>query len=208
MLKNMRYKAALFDLDGVIVDTESIYTDFWDDIDRRYPTGVDDFARVIKGNTLARILETYFYEDIRDEILVLLKEQEESMRYTLFDGVSDFLDRLIDKNIPKAIVTSSNDRKMSRLFSQIPELRPKFEAVITDALVERSKPDPQGYLIAAEKLGVDPTDCVVFEDSFAGLEAGRRAGAYVVALATTNPRESLYEKADEVIDSFIGYDIL
>lgn len=203
----MRYKAALFDLDGVIVDTESIYTDFWDDIDRRYPTGVDNFARVIKGNTLARILDTYFDENLRDEILVLLKEQEESMRYRLFDGVSDFLDRLIENDIPKAIVTSSNDRKMSRLFSQIPELRPKFEAIITDAMVERSKPDPQGYLIAAEKLGVDPSDCVVFEDSFAGLEAGRRAGAYVVALATTNPRESLYEKADEVIDSFIGYDI-
>lgn len=203
----MRYKAALFDLDGVIVDTESIYTDFWDDIDRRYPTGVDNFARVIKGNTLASILDTYFDEDLRDEILVLLKEQEESMRYRLFDGVSDFLDRLIENDIPKAIVTSSNDRKMSRLFSQIPELRPKFEAIITDAMVERSKPDPQGYLIAAEKLGVDPSDCVVFEDSFAGLEAGRRAGAYVVALATTNPRESLYEKADEVIDSFIGYDI-
>ena len=203
----MRYKAALFDLDGVIVDTESIYTDFWDDIDRRYPTGVDNFARVIKGNTLARILETYFDEDLRDEILVLLKEQEESMHYRLFDGVSDFLDRLIENDIPKAIVTSSNDRKMSRLFGQIPDLRPKFEAVITDAMVERSKPDPQGYLIAAEKLGVDPSDCAVFEDSFAGLEAGRRAGAYVVALATTNPRESLYEKADEVIDSFIGYDI-
>ena len=203
----MRYKAALFDLDGVIVDTESIYTDFWDDIDRRYPTGVDNFARVIKGNTLARILDTYFDENLRDEILVLLKEQEESMRYRLFDGVSDFLDRLIENDIPKAIVTSSNDRKMSKLFSQIPELRPKFDAIITDAMVERSKPDPQGYLIAAEKLGVDPTDCVVFEDSFAGLEAGRRAGAYVVALATTNPRESLYEKADEVIDSFIGYDI-
>lgn len=203
----MRYKAALFDLDGVIVDTESIYTDFWDDIDRRYPTGVDNFARVIKGNTLARILDTYFDEDLRDEILVLLKEQEESMHYRLFDGVSDFLDRLIENDIPKAIVTSSNDRKMSRLFGQIPDLRPKFEAVITDAMVERSKPDPQGYLIAAEKLGVDPSDCAVFEDSFAGLEAGRRAGAYVVALATTNPRESLYEKADEVIDSFIGYDI-
>lgn len=201
----MRYKAALFDLDGVIVDTESIYTDFWDDIDRRYPTGVDNFARVIKGNTLARILDTYFDENLRDEILVLLKEQEESMRYRLFDGVSDFLDRLIENDIPKAIVTSSNDRKMSKLFSQIPELRPKFDAIITDAMVERSKPDPQGYLIAAEKLGVDPSDCVVFEDSFAGLEAGRRAGAYVVALATTNPRESLYEKADEVIDSFIGY---
>lgn len=203
----MRYKAALFDLDGVIVDTESIYTDFWDDIDRRYPTGVDNFARVIKGNTLARILDTYFDENLRDEILVLLKEQEESMRYRLFDGVSDFLDRLIENDIPKAIVTSSNNRKMSKLFSQIPELRPKFEAIITDAMVERSKPDPQGYLIAAETLGVDSSDCVVFEDSFAGLEAGRRAGAYVVALATTNPRESLYEKADEVIDSFIGYDI-
>ncbi len=201
----MRYKAALFDLDGVIVDTESIYTDFWDDIDRRYPTGVDDFARVIKGNTLARILDRYFDKDIREEILVLLKEQEESMRYSLFEGVSEFLDRLIDNKIPKAIVTSSNDRKMSRLFRQIPGLRAKFEAVITDAMVERSKPDPQGYLIAAETLGVAPSDCVVFEDSFAGLEAGRRAGAYVVALATTNPRESLYEKADEVIDSFIGY---
>lgn len=203
----MRYKAALFDLDGVIVDTESIYTDFWNDIDRRYPTGIDDFARVIKGNTLARILDTYFAAEVRGDILALLKEQEESMRYRLFDGVADFLDRLDRLNIPKAIVTSSNDRKMSRLFSQIPDLKSKFEAVITDAMVERSKPDPQGYLLAAKTLGVDAAECVVFEDSFAGLEAGRRAGAYVVALATTNPRESLYEKADEVIDSFIGFDM-
>ncbi len=75
-----------------------------------------------------------------------------------------------------------------------------FKAVITDSKVEHSKPHPDPYIKGAQALGVDPRQCMVFEDSYSGLEAGRAAGATVVALATTNPRDTLIDKADLVID--------
>ena len=87
-----RRVAALFDLDGVLVDTESIYTQFWSDMDRRYPTGVENFASVIKGSTLPVILSRYFQEpEVKHEICALLADFEENMPYRVFDGVTDFL---------------------------------------------------------------------------------------------------------------------
>lgn len=124
------------------------------------------------------------------------------MRYVIFDGVIPFLDELQKREVPCAIVTSSNEDKMDKLFSQNPELEKYFKVVITDRQVTKSKPDPQGYLLAAEKLGCDPADCYVFEDSLLGLEAGRRSGAKVVALATTNSIDKIADKADKVISSF------
>lgn len=200
--------AALFDLDGVLVDTETVYTEFWSEMDRLFPTGVDNFAHVIKGSTLPKILSTYFHSEAdRDEIRRLLKEQEENMRYVIFDGVMDFLRDLRAHGIPAAIVTSSGDKKMKRLFATNPGFREMFATVITDSDVSRSKPDPEGYLLGASRLGRKGEECFVFEDSFAGLEAGRRAGATIVALATTNPRSSLTGKADAVIDTFAGFDV-
>lgn len=197
--------AALFDLDGVLIDTEGIYYDFWAGIDSRYPTGIDDFARYIKGSTLARIMTFFPDERIKAEIVKKLEEQERDMKYEIFDGVMPFLDELRRAGMPCAIVTSSNDDKMAKLFDQNPGFRDYFDAVITDRFVTRSKPDPEGYLVAARMLERDPSDCFVFEDSFSGLEAARRSGAKVIGLATTNPRESIMDKADEVIDGFTGF---
>ncbi len=132
----------------------------------------------------------------------MLDKHEREMQFHLFDGVTEFLVALKDAGIPAAIVTSSNPAKMTRLFEQLDGFRDYFGAVLTDADVSRGKPDPECYLKAAERLGADAADCVVFEDSFSGLKAGRAAGARVVALATTNPRESLAPLADLVIDSF------
>lgn len=194
-------KAALFDLDGVLIDTETLYTEFWDSLGREFATGIDNFAQRIKGTTISNILATYFPESKHAEILDRLQEQEANMQYRLFPGVIDFLRRISEAGIPAAIVTSSNDDKMESLWRQLPELRQWFAAVITDSKVQRSKPDPQPYLVAAAELGVSPEDCCVFEDSFSGLESGRRAGAKVVALATTNSAESLAGKADLVVPS-------
>lgn len=197
--------AALFDLDGVIIDTEGIYTEIWSDIERAFPTGIDNFAVKIKGSTLRRILDTWFPSASDQEAICgMLRERELSMDYPIFAGVEDFLQELLDAGIPAAIVTSSNAPKMERLFSMHPGLRRFFEAVLTDADVKQSKPSPECYLKAADRLGADPSKCIVFEDSFSGLQAGRASGARVVALATTNPRESLVDKADYVIDSFEG----
>lgn len=191
---------ALFDLDGVLIDTEGIYTDIWKDIESHFPTGIPDFAHVIKGNTLPRILDTYFRPEDHAEIRHMLKEREDAMDYPVFPGVMNFLHYLADQGIPAAIVTSSGDVKMDLITKREPAFMACFKAVITDSKVEHSKPHPDPYIKGAQALGVDPRQCMVFEDSYSGLEAGRAAGATVVALATTNPRDTLIDKADLVID--------
>ncbi len=203
----MSQHAALFDLDGVLIDSEGVYYDFWDDIEKRFPTGIPDFASAIKGSTLKKIMEYYPDPEVKKDVIELLKEQEQSMRYVIFDGVVPFLDELKKRDVPCAIVTSSNEDKLRKLFAQNEGFADHFDVVITDRQVTRSKPDPQGYLLAAERLGCDPSDCVVFEDSFSGLEAGRHAGAIVVGLATTNSRESIKGKADKIIDNFVGFSV-
>ena len=197
--------AALFDLDGVLIDTESIYTRFWTRMDEMYPTGISNFAYAIKGTTLPDILDTYFPDpEVKAKLRVHLREHEDNMRYRIFPGVEDFLKALKEKGIPAAIVTSSNNDKMAELFRQLPDFRQYFDAVITDSDVENSKPDPEGYRLAASRLGVPSERCVVFEDSKAGLEAGRRAGGKVVAVATTLTPEDIAGRGDITISSFEG----
>lgn len=199
---------ALFDLDGVLIDSEGIYTAFWHDIDEHYPTGVDRFEYIIKGSTLESIMSTYFPDrEIQAEILVALKNHEATMEYRFFDGVDEFLQRLRDAGIVSAIVTSSNRKKMSHLFEMLPQLESLVDVVITGDDVTRSKPHPEGYNLAAERLGLSPRRCIVFEDSLAGVEAGRRAGGAVVGIATTNPTEKLLEFADMVVDTLPDVDI-
>lgn len=195
--------AALFDLDGVLIDSESIYTVFWNRMNELFPTGIDNFSYVIKGTTLPQILNRYFPDPkVQAELRVYLKKQEAEMVYRIFPGVERFLKALKEKGIPTAIVTSSNDAKMKVLFDSLLGFRDYFDVVVTDTDVTRSKPDPQGYMLAAERLGVPSEHCVVFEDSRAGLEAGRRAGGKVVAVATTLTHEDIAGCGDIVIDSF------
>lgn len=189
--------SALFDLDGVLIDTEGTYTDIWTDIEAAHPTGIENFAIKIKGNTLRKILDTYYPDaDEQAAICHTLREREEAMQYRLFDGVEAFLEQLHHAHIPTAIVTSSNAPKMERLFGQLEGLRELFDTVVTDADVSHSKPHPECYLMAAERLGADIRSSIVFEDSFSGMEAGRAAGAFVVGLATTNPWDAMAGKAD------------
>lgn len=195
-------KAALFDLDGVIIDTEPSYSIFWHGTGVKYNVGIPDFADAIKGTTLTQILDRYFSPNLHSEIISQLEDYERSMEYRLFPDVLPFLNSLGSIGVPCAIVTSSNCEKMANLWRQHPGLIKCFQAVITDEDVTHSKPDPEPYLIGASRLGVPPQDTWVFEDSFNGLLSGRRAGAHVVALATTNPYESLVDKADIVIREF------
>lgn len=204
----MAIKAVLFDLDGVLIDTEGVYSQFWSDIDRRFPTGVDNFAEVIKGSTLAKILDDNFPDPkVRKEVVALLKEQEDNMVYVPFEGAFDLLRRLRAKGISTAIVTSSNIPKIRHLLAQHPELALLVDTIVTDEDVTRSKPSPQGYLLAAGRLGCLPGEFVVVEDSFNGLEAGRCAGAHVVGIATTNPRDEVAGRCDIVFDNIKDFSL-
>lgn len=194
--------AVLFDLDGVLIDTESLYTVFWDKVDEIYPTGIANFSKVIKGNTLDRILATYYPDtETQNYIIDLLKEYENNMKYVMFDGVIEFLRSLKEHNIPIAIVTSSNELKMNHLFAQIPELATFPDIIITDKSVKHGKPDPECYQLAANRLGIASERCIVFEDSIAGIKAGINAGAKVIALATTLDKSILKTVNEIVIDS-------
>ena len=198
----INFSGALFDLDGVIIDSESKYTEFWSGVDRDYPTGIENYALAIKGTTLEEIMKHYDDETVKAEILRRLETFQREMEFCLFDGVIDFLKDLKSRGVPCAIVTSSDHEKMTRLFSQLPELREMFKVVIDSSMITRSKPDPEGYIKAAHAIGGAPGDCYVFEDSLQGIRAGKASGATVVGIATTLPREVIEPEADMVIDSF------
>ena len=111
------------------------------------------------------------------------------------------------QGIPTAIVTSSDDVKMNALYKEYPFFRQYFDVVITGSDVTESKPHPQGYLMAADKIGCASADCYVFEDSFQGIAAGIAAGATVIALTTSNSIDLLKNKAHALIDSFVDFNI-
>lgn len=204
-------KAVLFDLDGVLLDSEGAYTDFWTEIDNIYHTGIDNFAHFIKGSTLETILEKYFPEkSIQSAICAQLSHMEANMPLRLFDGADNLIQDLSRRGISMAIVTSSGHKKMMNVFDAIPVFKEKIDVLITDEDVTASKPDPEGYLLAAHRLNAEEGEFVVVEDSLAGLTAGRRAGAIVVGIATTNPREKVAPLADMVVDSIeeLSADIL
>lgn len=199
----MKRFGALFDLDGVLIDSESLYTEFWTEMEHRFPTGDPDYAVNIKGMTLTRILGNY-PEEMRPDVVKAIHDFEHTMVYPVMPGVYDFLRQLKAAGVATAIVTSSDSVKMDYLFSQHPEFASFFDVIINGSMVSRSKPDPEGYLKAAAAVGADPADCLVFEDSIQGLQAGRASGAKVIGLATTFPRERIEPLADMVINSFEG----
>ena len=201
-------KGVLFDLDGVVVDSESIYTQFWSDIDKLYPTGVENFAIAIKGNTLQRILADFFPDnDVKQDILERIKDFEINMRYKPFAEAIRFINELKRNQFRIAIVTSSSQKKMDNLYAQNSGFREMFDAVVTGDMVSHSKPDPEPYLLGAKAIGVAPESCYVFEDSISGIESGIRAGATVIGLATTLPYDKIDGKAHLTINDFTGFHV-
>ena len=196
----------LFDLDGVLIDSESLYTRFWDEIEKTLPTGIPGFALKIKGSNLTSILDTYFAPSTHKEIIDKLQVFEDNMVYPIFTGVIDFLEELKSASIPCAIVTSSSMDKVKRLFELHPHFSQYFSGIITGDMVTHSKPNPECYLKGAMAINRDIADCYVFEDSIFGIQAGHAAGAHVIGLTTTLPASRIKEVEPEmIINSFNGF---
>lgn len=209
MENNDRNIGCLFDLDGVLIDSERIYTKIWEAIEEQWPTGVENFAYKIKGTTLEDILDHYFPdEDVRKQVVKELYRLEGMMIYGPKPGALEFIESLNVHNIPIALVTSSNAKKMQHLWNDMPGFKEEFNVIITGDEVTNSKPDPEGYLKAAAKIGVRPTACAVFEDSLQGVKAGKAAGAYVVGVAGTLKAEDIAPYSDVVVDSVADVDIV
>jgi len=200
--KNKELKCAvLFDLDGVLLDSEGQYSIFWEQMDYEYPTGIQQFASFIKGFHLARILNYFENEDVRQQVLDKLLEFERHMNYEFFPGALEFVKELRSAGIPMAIVTSSDHKKMQALYSQYPEFPTLFDKIVTGDMVTKAKPDPDCFLMGARQLGVDIKDCIVFEDSRNGLIAGRESGALVIGISTTLDRDTVGQLSDLTLNA-------
>ena len=199
--------AALFDFDGVVMDTESQYTLFWDAQGEKYHPEITHFGDYIKGLTLTQIYEKYFLQEegLQPRITEELNLFEKQMHFEFIPGVVDFLKELRLKGVKIAIVTSSNNLKMENAYRAHPELQSMGDRILTADMFTHSKPHPECFLLGAKVLGVDIERCVVFEDSFHGLESGNRAGMKVIGLATTNPASSIADKATLVIPDFVDF---
>ncbi|MDR1984012.1 MAG: HAD family phosphatase [Prevotellaceae bacterium] len=199
---------ALFDLDGVILDSEPQYDKFWGRQGELHGHG-NNFAGKVKGQTMPQILNNYFYNFSaaeQNKIVADCEQFEAEMDCPLINGAENFIAQLKSRGIKTGLVTSSDNVKLSRIMKKF-NMYSWFDTIVTANRVTHSKPNPQGYLLAAEDLNADVKDCIVFEDSFAGIEAGRNAKMKVVALATTNSREAIQAtgNADLIIDNFIDF---
>ena len=196
--------AFLFDLDGVIIDTEPQYDIFWKKTAEKYQLGIENFENVIKGTTLPHIFSRYFShfpDEVHRRIAIASQAFELEMDIIPVPCALTFLEEAKKAGIPTGLVTSSDDRKIEYVFSRLP-IRQYFDTIVSADRITHGKPDPMCYLLAAQDLGVSPANCYVFEDSFNGIKSGNAAGMKVIGLSTTNSANSIADDCIKVIPDF------
>ncbi|MDD4636863.1 MAG: HAD family phosphatase [Bacteroidales bacterium] len=197
-------RAALFDFDGVIANTEPLYDLFWNEAADRYRIGIPHFASRIKGTIMPHIMATYFSNHSEEERQRLQQECDQfelNMDYTEIPGAKAFIQELQNQNILVALVTSSKQSKIERALKEL-ALEQTFDTIVTADRITKGKPDPYCYQLAAKDLNISPSECLVLEDSLAGIAAGTAAGMKVIGLSTTLPADRLAEKVHRTIPDF------
>ncbi len=190
--------AVIFDWDGVVVDSSAHHERSWEILaaKRGLPLPPDHFKRGFgKKNNV--IIPDLGWAIAPAEVDSLAHEKEELYRDLVrqhgiepLPGIRDLLAALHQAAIPCAI-GSSTERANLDLLLDLMDLRKFFRVIVSGEEVTHGKPDPSIFLLAAQRLGVAPHDCVVIEDALVGLEAARRAGMPVLAVATTEPLDAL-----------------
>lgn len=192
--------AAIFDWDGVIINSISQHQHAWERLakEEKLSMPLDAFRRGFGMKNDRIIPEVLGWTTDHTEIARLSQRKETLYRTILQEagieslpGVNAFLRALKMAAVPRAIA-SSTDYENIRVALDLIGLTDYFEVIISAEDVSRGKPDPEVFLLAAQKLAVPATRCVVFEDAVVGIEAGHAAGMKVVALTTTNPQAALH----------------
>lgn len=181
-MKNV--KAILFDMDGVIFDTERVYLEEWKQVFKKYGYKMKDEIYISVMGTgrenVKKVFKEYYGDDLPIEDMyvykdILLNEAVSENKIPLKTGAIDILSYLKDNGYKTALATSA---KRDRLEIQLhlADIKDKFDAIVCIDDVGKGKPNPDIFLLAAEKLGVEPSDCMVIEDSEAGIMAAFNAG--------------------------------
>ncbi len=185
--------ALIFDMDGVIVDSNPVHRKVWAEYNRRFGVETDEnMQQRMYGRRNDDIVRDFLGAHLADEEVRAHGAAKErlfrdtirtGLEETLVPGVRDFLER--HRGQPIGMATNAEPANVEFLLDAA-RLRPYFRAVVDGHQVSHAKPHPEIYLRAAELLGVEPRECVVFEDSLTGIEAARAAGMAVVGVTTSH----------------------
>jgi beta-phosphoglucomutase len=185
--------ALIFDMDGVIVNSNPVHREAWEVYNRGLGIETtEEMQQRMYGKRNDQIVRDYMGEDLSDaEVFEHGAAKERLYREligpkleaSLVPGVREFLER--HREIPKAVASNAEELNVSFVLDSA-KLRPNFRAVVDGHQVSNPKPAPDVFLKAAELLGAAPQDCIVFEDSYSGVQAGLAAGMRVVGFRTTH----------------------
>ena len=185
--------ALIFDMDGVIINSNPIHRQAWELYNRRF--GIETTEQMhqrMYGKRNDQIVRDYLGDHLTDaEVFEHGAAKERLYRElagphlaaSLVPGVREFLER--HRNLPLAVATNAETENV-RFVLQSAGLGSFFRAIVDGHQVSRPKPAPDIYLKAAELLAVAPVDCIVFEDSYSGVQAAQAAGMQVIGLRTTH----------------------
>ena len=194
-------RAFIFDMDGTIVDNMSFHTASWVTFFQRRGKDIDadEFFRTTAGRQGKEIIRSHMGEHLDDAEVLLLNQEKESVYRELYephrktvDGFDDLVDQAKLRGVALAVATAAPNANITFTLDGL-DLRRHFEHVVGAADVASGKPNPDVFLLAAERCGVAPEHCIVFEDAPLGVEAARRAGMKCVVLTTTLPAEAFAE---------------
>ncbi|WP_395768781.1 beta-phosphoglucomutase [Aquirufa sp.] len=206
----MIYKACLFDLDGVLVDTAIYHFQAWKNLGKKFNYELtteqnEQLKGVSRVESLNKILDWANYSATQEEKSNWLIEKNEEYlrlisnmnRSEILPGVEEFLNQIKNQGFKIALGSAS---KNAEIILDKTGLMPWFDLIIDGNTVSKSKPDPEVFLKGAEGLAMKPSECIVFEDAQAGVEAAKAGNMKAIGIGD---RETLY-LADKVIPNFIG----
>lgn len=198
--------AVLFDLDGVIVDSRDQHMAAWETWAREHaPHAPEGYFLRSFGLRNDTIISALFEGATAADIDRLSDAKESLFRAAVrgalapLPGVVGLVDWLEEQEIPRAIVTSTPRKNLDLVLEEL-GLAGRFGALVAAEDASRGKPDPEGFLIAAQRLDLAAERCVVIEDAPAGIEAAKAAGMRAIGVTTTRPAADL-AAADLVVDS-------
>ncbi len=212
MLKSQIIRAVLFDVDGVVVESELLHLQTFNELLKSFNIHVneEEWKQRFLGAGSDAIMKTLFKENgITDDPTPWVSRRRKLYQTRVAQGnlqpvhgFLSFYQSVQTVNLPTAFVSTGYPENISAALESL-GLRGKHP-VIDGTQVTRLKPDPEAYLMGSKTLGVPPTHCLVFEDSPIGVSAAKTAGMTCVALTTTNPSEDLSE-ANLIIPNFEGW---
>ena len=210
-------QAVIFDMDGVIFDSERLVIECWQVIAEKHniPDIVEICMRVQGNNrqeTGKRFREKYGndfpYDTYKKEVTALFRERYGEGRLPLKPGVVEILQDLKQRCVPLALASSTRS-EIVKLELEEARLLSFFDAVLGGDMAPRSKPEPDIFLAAAKVLGAIPANCYVLEDSFNGIRAAHRAGMHPIMVPDMQqPDEEMRGLAEVIVDDLpkaMGY---